>query len=409
MDLLLQHLYEECNTRGEVVDEFSKSKGSRRTRTKATDSDLKFRLTGFLSGGVNMGTSEHDDDEDEKAVNYKTSGYSFERVVFYNVHDCLRQLAEITGFRFVLLIDEWSCIDMDVQPYFANFLRRCIMDGRHFTVKIASVTGKTQYRKKVDDRECGFEVGADIAVAIDFDELYQIDKNPQKAFFNLYTILLMHLQANNLLEECSTDNLVEMLFTDLKSAFLLVRACEGNVRDFLSILKRCIDELDGIGNTGEWIDSQTVINAAKDWCEQDKLYNMENRLKELLSEIAIFVAHTKKNRGFVMPASYLSHPQLSELFYSRVLHVVQKSRHFPNLGKETMAIVVLDFGAYSEYLMANHDIFFLANDGFESMLFGEFDLSQYDDVMCPFDERRDFKMCFFDPRLNPDIAPSFLG
>lgn len=346
IESLLDHLFNECRSTGQIIEHYEKTNRNKEHAMKSTIDSLSFHLPNFL---CEFQSKKERNLESDK--NYKSKGIVYDEIIFPNVLSCLNRLAEITKKEYVILIDEWSSLPLDVQPHFAEFLRHSFFASKSITVKIAVVTGRTRYCLPDNIVTYGFEIGADISVSMDLDNLYMFDKHPKKVFSDLFGILLKHLHSQNVVTNMDVSEFLAVLFQDRKSSFLLVRASEGNPRDFISIIDRCIVELDGIGNSDKWIDSQIVYNAATKWYESDKKHKLTSLQGSLLSEIFAYIVDTKHTRGFVIEESYLSHIAFRSLIDARVLHIVQTGLHFPQYSKYTMAILILDFGTYASYLI----------------------------------------------------------
>ena len=62
-----------------------------------------------------------------------------------------------------ILLDEWSTLPPDVQPFLADLLRRSIFPVRGVTVKIAAIEQRSRF--KIDGPAgtyVGLEIGADV-------------------------------------------------------------------------------------------------------------------------------------------------------------------------------------------------------------------------------------------------------
>lgn len=402
---LMEQLHDECYTIGNAIQKFEYGLDNKSKRTNATGNNGKFSFANMLSASYEWFGNKQQERESEKTSNF--SGNLYAKVVFPNVYQCIDRLAELLEKKFVILIDEWSNLPMDIQPHFAEFLRRCLMPSRNVIIKIAVVKGRTNYCLRENHSVIyGFEVGADISVTMDLDNVYMYDRNPERVTNNLFYILYTHLKAKGAVDGLDVSDLVTTLLYDRKCVFLLARASEGNPRDFISIVNSCIVELSS--NLNAQIDSQTIYNAAKSWYCLDKEDALPAEHKQVLSELVSYVVYKKKTRGFVMEESYLKNAAIKFLIDARILHVVYTGRHLFPAGREPMAILVLDFGTYSDYLMMGQDIFFLTNDKYEKILFPNHTPSNYSDKLYPFDEKRQFQMCYLNPKLSPNICPSLL-
>ncbi len=70
----------------------------------------------------------------------KRSGVEIIHLDFGNITTAITGLVEVLAApRIWLLIDEWSEIPIDLQPYLADLIRRTILPINSLTVKIASI------------------------------------------------------------------------------------------------------------------------------------------------------------------------------------------------------------------------------------------------------------------------------
>lgn len=402
---LLDFLFRECYTQGTTEEKYESNKGEEKNTRNINALNSRIEIAPLPKGILGL----QDETQNNRSIksSRKTTGRVYEKVVFPNIFNCLNRLGEVSNTKFVILIDEWSNLPLDIQPHFAEFLRRCIMPSRFYTLKIAVVKGRTKYCIKDKRITYGFEIGADISVSLDLDTIYMYDRDPSKVFSDLYKILWTHLKAKHVLNGIGVNDFLAMLFDSAKSAVLVVRASEGNPRDFICIIHNCIILLDGMGSSDAWIDTQTVYEAAKLWYDSDKAEALNSKQKNFLDSLVRYVVKHKKNRGIVLEEHYLENAGIKNLIDARVLHVAQTGRHFDNLGASSMAILILDFGTYSTYLHDGKEIHFLTEDLFEKYVFSDWNPSGYENKLQKFDDKRKFQMCYWDPVLSPNICPEF--
>ncbi len=68
------------------------------------------------------------------------------------------------GKRVWFLIDEWSEIPVDLQPYLADLFRRVVIPVNGITLKIAAIEHRTNFSILKDRGEyIGLELGADVS------------------------------------------------------------------------------------------------------------------------------------------------------------------------------------------------------------------------------------------------------
>lgn len=380
---LLSIMFSECYSVNNTKEKFERAKtNTNRTRHRSLLSSLLQPATDF------------------DARQQKASGVSFGEIVYPNVKDCLTELTTVTGKNFIILIDEWSSLPWELQPHFSEFLHQCFFSSNCFTIKIAAVKNRSQYSIRKNSVVYGLELGADISADFDLDQIYALDGNPRKIFSDLFSILWTHLKANGIIQNIDVVGLANGLFVSFQAAALIVRASEGNPRDFISILHQCLIQSDGMGNSATKINCHTVYAAANLWYKDDKCAALAPEQRKLLDELTMFVVHEHNNRAFLLEERYLQSKQIAGLIDARVLHPIQTRRFFPDLCRRPLAILVLDFGTYSPELETGKDIHFYASDTddeIETYIFGKYGSSRYDDALYPLDATRKFRRCYWDP------------
>ncbi len=402
---LLDILRSECYAKGGTINNYERIESNTLTKSETVHGGLSVSFSSAPTAGLEYNEDIQKGRKSE--AEHKTSGTSYNKIVFPNIFHCIKRLSEITCKNFVILIDEWSNIPIDIQPHFAEFLRHCFIPNPYTTIKIAAVRGRTQYCIRDKGIIYGLEIGPDINVAMDLDDLYMCDRNPAKVYSNLYRILWKHLKASGVIGNMTDADFRTTLFQDLNSSLLLVRASEGNPRDFITIMDHCIIEMDGLGNSSGWISSETVYNAANEWYHIEKENALTPKQKEALSELATYVVSKNRTRGFIIEETLLEHPAIKGLIDARVLHIAQTGRRFSIIDKKDMAILILDFGTYSRFWRLGEQVSFLTNDWLERRLVPKGQPDSYGYTLYQFDKERQFQVCNFDPILSPKTFPIF--
>lgn len=402
---LLSILYSECYSVGKIEEKFEQTQNRRTNVSKHRQHAFKISLLPLTS---DLERTDNNDLDDENAKERKVSGVSFLKVVYPNIKHCLAELAAITGKRFVILIDEWANLPWELQPHFSEFLHQCFFSNDCFTLKIAAVKERSRYCIRQNSTIYGLELGSDLKADFDLDQIYALDNNPRKIFSDLFGILWTHLKAKKVLQGIDVSAFLAGLCVDFKTASLLVRASEGNPRDFISILHQCIIQSDGMGNSTGKIRCDTVYAAANSWYMLDKYAALTPEQCKLLDELTLFVVHEHDNRAFMIAEEHLHSKLIAGLIDARVLHPLKIRRFFPNLSNQPLAILVLDFGTYSPELEIGKEIHFYASntdDVIEASIFGEYEISRYDDGLYPLDALRKFRICYWDPEyLNYPLS-----
>lgn len=270
-----------------------------------------------------------------------------------NFSDITRALRDLAGAlsskRVWLLLDEWSSVPQDLQPYLAEFLVRCVLPLQPFTVKIAAIEQHARFMVELDGRRIGIEIGADMGANVNLDDylVYEGSEEQSREFFkDLFFQHLRNLGEPDLVDEISSDeDVVRKAFTDRRAFDELVRAAEGVPRDALYIAGRAAMRA-GDGP----ISVPIVRDAARWWFQTDKSAPLAAEGREdaqaLLAWIIERVIRGKKARAFLVNEKQARHPLLRKLFDARVLHIVRRGYSAQDDPGERYDVWVIDYGAY---------------------------------------------------------------
>ncbi|MBO0925144.1 hypothetical protein J1G44_11715 [Cellulomonas sp. zg-ZUI199] len=290
---------------------------------------------------------------------------------FSELSQALRELGTALGRRRVwLLLDEWTSVPRDVQPYLAAFLVRCVLPQQRFTVKIAAIEQQANWRQEVDGQMVGIELGADMSGSLTLDDFMVFESNEDRSRSFFLGLLFKHLtsrgddvvQVDGLKD---TSDVVRLGFTDTRAFDELVRAAEGVPRDALHIAA------DAARKAGEAkISVPLVREAARAWYQSDKVRPIESReeSKSLLNWIIEKVIRQKRARAFLVSERDSRDPLLLSLFDARVLHVVRRGYSSQDHPGERYEVWVIDYGAYVDLIQTKNailgDLLFGENDEF---------------------------------------------
>ena len=77
------------------------------------------------------------------------------------------------GQRVWFLIDEWSEVPVELQPYLADLFRRVVIQIGAITVKIAAIEHRTNFSiGKEHSESIGLELGADVSADLNLDDFF---------------------------------------------------------------------------------------------------------------------------------------------------------------------------------------------------------------------------------------------
>lgn len=277
---------------------------------------------------------------------------------FSDVARALRELAgSLSSRRIWLLLDEWSSVPSEVQPYLGEFLVRCVLPLQdRITVKIAAIEQQTHFREQLGDSNemIGIELGADVAANVDLDEFMVFEQNEEQARSFFRGLLFKHITAgqdgggDSAVAGIRTEGeLVREGFTDRRAFDELVRAAEGVPRDAINIASRAA--LRALSNK---ISVPDVRTAARAWFQNDKEAALRGRSEALplLNWIIDRVIREKRARGFLVSQKSAGAPLLLALFDARVLHVVRRGYSAQDQPGERYDVYVIDYGAYVDLI-----------------------------------------------------------
>jgi hypothetical protein len=313
---------------------------------------------------------------------------------------CESALKELGDSRLLLLVDEWTTFPPDIQPVFAEFLKRTFLPSNQVTIKIASLEYRSRFGIRGPlNQMLGFEVGGDISANLDLDDYYVYDRNPEAVTNTFQEILFKHITSElpssyvaRVGDLADGDALRRRLFAERGTFVELVRAGEGVVRDFISIFNRAyfIAQREGRAN----INIRAVREAARQWYETDKSINLSNRQYAVLQRIITDVVGDKRARSFLLDRRYASHTMIESLFDFRVVHLISRGYSDPDNPGVRYNIYTLDYGTFVDLIQTKRqpelDLRLALSDDADH------------DRVVPFNDRRSIRRVIVSPELLGD-------
>lgn len=318
---------------------------------KSTDG-FEASVKGSISGNVSGGLKASDSQETSTAREVAYDEALRESLVFSEVHQRLNTtLAAMKVDHLILLIDEWTSLPVEIQPFIAEFMRRSLFTSNRVTVKIASLEYRSRFT--INDRNgniIGFELGADIAANLDLDDFYVYDRNTDKVVNIFHELLYKHVTSDldpAVLAEHNIKDATSFrvrLFTERATFVELVRAGEGVVRDFLGIFSAAFFKALTTGRPK--IDLHSVEEAARDWYETDKSTALSADQREALHRIIQDVIGSRQTKMFMLSRADADHPMIQTLFDLRLLHLILRGYSDKENPGKRYNIYALDYGTY---------------------------------------------------------------
>lgn len=339
--------------------------GEIETEREAERSRAQKDATG-LSVAVNKGAPEVRVDAtsdaertDRGKLREKRTGVERLTLNFGDVARALRELANsLSERRIWLLLDEWSSVPPELQPYLAEFLVRTVLPLQRFTVKIAAIEQQSRFRvETIDGTVIGIELGADVAANLDLDEFMVFEQNEDRARSFFRGLLWKHLTHGVEDDEkvaglATEDDIVRLGFTDTRAFDELVRAAEGVPRDAINIAAKAALQAGEVR-----ISVPNVRTAARSWFQTDKEAALRSRevSSRLLNWIIDEVIRGKRARGFLVSQRSSAAPLLMALFDARVLHIVRRGYSAQDEPGERYDVYVIDYGAYVDLMRTKYE------------------------------------------------------
>jgi hypothetical protein len=348
-------------TAGSALDEFFSAHSTVRvvgtttveaasTAENATNAEAKLGFSATLGQPAVSGNAGTSMAEKECVSAKKTvTGVEVPRLNFGSVGTALRKIVEtLPNKKLWLLIDEWSVVPLDLQPYVADLISRAVLPIKGVTVKIAAIEQRTRLLiPEATIGNIGIEIGADVAAAINLDDLMVFDNDEGAAVRFFKALVLKHVQAALEAEKIAPPRdeaeLLSMGFTQGNAFDEAVRACEGVPRDVIHILshaaQRAYDNL---------ISMNDIRFAANQWYQasKDAAVDAHPQAKALLLWIVDEVIKERQTKAFLLEVG-IRDSLIDFLYDERVLHVLRKGMSAKDAPGQRFNVYGIDTAAMS--------------------------------------------------------------
>lgn len=313
----------------------------------AVSADLRSGISAKLQGKSEQALSQRAEQS------FSTSGRPVYSVIFGDVFAGLNGIVESFGKKHIwILMDEWSSIPYDLQPYLADLIRRCIFPINSITVQIAAIEQRCNFLIHGDGGSyVGIELGADAAADVNLDDFMVFDNDAERAKNFFRQFLFNHYSAVEGRDPAILINdgreLIRYAFTEVRAFEEFVRAVEGVPRDAMNIVS-----LAALKAGDQRISVQMIRSAARDWYQRDKasILNYKSQLNDLLQWIISEVIENRKARAFLLRSDQRDE-MIDELFDARLLHLLKKSVAAHDKPGVRYLVYKLDYGCYVDLLI----------------------------------------------------------
>jgi hypothetical protein len=334
--------------KGEVQEQIS----SETATESCKDSNFSFKVPQAETMAVEIGHSNND--SNKLAYQISRSGNQIHRVHFGEIGSILERLIDaINGRKIWILLDEWSAIPIDLQPYLADLIRRAFFPISNIVVKIAAIEKRSHFQLKLADRDyIGIELGSDASADINMDDFMVFDNDESKSIkfyqnlvYRHFVTIAKHEKITNIPQ--NETELFAAAFSQENVFKEFVRAAEGIPRDAFSILSQAAQSA-----FNQQITMETIRKCSKLWYQRDKesaVSSNPNALA-LLHWIIDNVIGKRKARAFLLQNNQNS-PLIDTLFDSRVLHLLKRNISAIEQPGLRFDVYKIDYGCYVDLLL----------------------------------------------------------
>lgn len=306
--------------------------------------------------GINIGGSSSEAIRTTQRL--RASGPVRHRIHFGGVTQSMKQAIEAdSASRFWLLLDEWSGVPIDLQPFLAEMLRKLFFGIPKVTVRIGAISHRSEWRIAGERGDyIGAEIGAEIFPLLDLDEfvVFPARSREEQAerSLNFFRSLLSRHISTALIgmneDPPESDNeLVSSLFTQVTALQEVVRAAEGVPRDALNIVGRA-----GLRAGGSKISVTHIREAAAQLYTTTKAAQLNGvpAARALLDRIVNDVISGRKARAFLLAQDQTLHPLIQQLVDDRILHIIKRGYSSKDNPGERFDVLQIDYGCYVHLL-----------------------------------------------------------
>jgi hypothetical protein len=299
--------------------------------------------------GVAVTSSISSSASSESETRFTESGQARYRVHFGSMIRALTDLVKAARpSRLLFVLDEWSAVPLDLQPYLADLIRRALFPVQGITVKIAAIEQRSNFKLGAASDYTGIEIGADASADVDLDDYMVFDNNAERAVQFFQELVFRHYRSEPTAkpEFPDSDALVQAAFTQRNAFEDFVKSAEGVPRDAFNVLSIAAQR-----SRSDRISISTVRVAARTWFQRDKegAIRSNPEAQSLLNWIVDRVIAHRRARAFLLKSN-TRHKLIDALFDARLLHVMKKSISGHDEPGVRYDAYKLDYGCYVDLL-----------------------------------------------------------
>ncbi|PAR65967.1 ORC-CDC6 family AAA ATPase [Vibrio cholerae] len=294
----------------------------------------------------------------------KESGQQTLRIHFGALSKILKCIVKLLPeSSLLILIDEWSEVPLELQPYLADMLRRIIFPVPTITVKIAVISHRSRFRiYDKNGSSIGLEVSSDASASLNLDHFMVFDSDKEQSVDFFKTLIFKHAKAadkKNIIPT-NVEEFISMVFKNKNSIEEFARASEGVPRDAINIISQAAQH-----QKEHRIGVKEIRNAARAWYTTSKSKDINSRSEavNLLEWIISSVIGLKRTRGFLVNSN-VNDELIDYLYDSRVIHLVKQGVSVSSVQGSKFNLYSLDYGCYSHLINTKDEPQGLLSDEF---------------------------------------------
>lgn len=340
--------------------EFDGKKFRKPTSLTVTEEEIKTLGASANASISPSGTIKYDDSKKQLSSPTQDSYISI-----LNITNELEDLIdELNLKRITILLDEWSEIDLEVQLFLAELIKKSF-SAIKISIKIAAIPNRTNLGIKKEQKFFGLEDGGDIfGYPLDTRYVFEVNKSQTRDFFN--DLLYRHLSSidDNSIQRLLKDNrtskekTINLFLANVALSEILV-ACAGIPRDFINLFINSYDRfLLSSGSEAKRISVKNLRSANAEWYETDKKEQVDKHHieRQLLIEIVKEVIERKKSMHFLIPEKHAKNKHIQNLIDFRVIHLRKSGYSHQDHSGTSYNVYSIDYGCYNSLNIARNKL-----------------------------------------------------
>jgi hypothetical protein len=277
-------------------------------------------------------------------------------VTFGQLSGALRGLvATLPKRELWIMLDEWSSLPLDLQPFLADLLRRNAFTAPGVTVKIGAIERRSRFiQQGIQGDYVGIELGADTSASIDIDDYlsFEDDRAEVQDFFGALLFKhVVHLMTEKGGEGSGYPSAREFIRIAFAEGSAFPRLCffsEGVPRDALQIAALAASLA-----ADSPITESDVNRSNRDYFRRDKEGRLSPSANDALSEITELCVENDRRIIALRRPKQTTREVVQELYDFRLLHRRAQRTSLPERPiSEKYDLFMVDLGCFEDLLQS---------------------------------------------------------